>query len=256
MLVAMSSSPYRAQASAWARVARAAAAAHEPRVGASASRELFDAIEHAATEGRLDLRDLVDAYCAGTPELDVSDAWDEVVAYLDRITDVQALTLELELARVQRALPDWRRRLGLRIAAHDLALAAHRALGGQDARIEQTRVAVADMLEGARAADASDDQLDVFIRELRVEQCDLLSVITTAQWLAAERERLAQRRGMTLPDAPWATTAEIADDRSAPLDVVTALVDDALQHGLLAAHDRGVVVTPAGRQHALQAAAS
>jgi hypothetical protein len=140
-----------------ARRARATAAADQPGAGAAANRELFDAIEYAATEGRLDLRDLVDAYTAGAPYLDCSDAWDAVVDYLERISNVQASGIWQAHARVERALPDWRRRLALRIAAHDLALAAHRALGGQDERIEQTRLAVADVLDGARAADAGDD---------------------------------------------------------------------------------------------------
>jgi hypothetical protein len=177
------------------------------------------------------------------------------VDYLERISNVQANAIWQAHARVQRALPDWRRRLALRIAAHDLALAAHRALGGQDERIEQTRLAVADALDGARAADASEDELDAFIKQLRAEQCDLVSVIAAAAWLAAERARLAQKRAITLPAAPWATTAEIADDRAAPLELVTPLVDDALDRGLLALHARGVVVTSAGNEHLLRAAA-
>jgi hypothetical protein len=95
--------------------------------------------------------------------------------------------------RASNALPDWRRRLGLQIAAHDLALAAQRALGDQDDRIEQTRLAVADVLDGARAPDASEDELDAFIHQLRIDQCVLVSLITAAAWLAAERARLAQR---------------------------------------------------------------
>ncbi|MCA1678108.1 MAG: hypothetical protein LC790_06655 [Actinobacteria bacterium] len=123
----MSSGEHRSQARAWARVARATAAAEQPGAGAAANRELFDAIEHAATDGRLDLRDLVDAYTAGVPHLDFSDAWDAVVDYLERISSVQASGIWQAHARVERALPDWRRRLGLRIAAHDLALAARSA---------------------------------------------------------------------------------------------------------------------------------
>jgi hypothetical protein len=63
---------HRSQARAWARVARAAAHAHDvEHRGAAANRELFDALEFAATEARLDLRDLVDAYAAGARELEV-----------------------------------------------------------------------------------------------------------------------------------------------------------------------------------------
>jgi len=135
----MSFPDHRSQARGWARVASAAAAAHQPRAPIEANRELFEAIECAATQGRLDLRDLVDAYSAGAPELELSDAWDTVVDYLERIWDVHEHAIWRAHTRVQRALPDWRRRLGLRIAAHDLALAAHRALGEQDERIQQTR---------------------------------------------------------------------------------------------------------------------
>jgi hypothetical protein len=117
---------------------------------------------------------------AGAPELGFSDAWECVENYLERISSVQASGIGGAHAGVERALPDWRRRLGLRIAAHDLALAAHRALGDQQDRIEQTRLAVADVLDGARAADASEDELDAFIQWLGVEQCDLFGVIAAA----------------------------------------------------------------------------
>lgn len=55
------------------------AAAHAPASrGVEANRELFDALEFAATVARLDLRELVDAYLAGVPQLDFDDAWTEV----------------------------------------------------------------------------------------------------------------------------------------------------------------------------------
>jgi hypothetical protein len=101
----------------------------------------------------------------------------------------------------------------------------------------------------ARAVDASEDELDAFVRQLRIDHCDLTSVITSAAWLAVERARLAQLRSLVLPAPSWATTAEIADDRGAPLDHVTPLVDGALERGLLVPHARGVVVTQAGHQH-------
>ena len=85
----MNSPVHRTQALAWARLARAAAAAEQPGAPVEANRELFDAIEYAATEGRLDLRDLVDAYSAGAAELELSDAWDAVEDYLERVTNVQ-----------------------------------------------------------------------------------------------------------------------------------------------------------------------
>lgn len=116
-------------------------------------------------------------------------------------------------------------------------------------------VAVADVLDGARAADASEEELDAFIQQLRVEQCDFVSVITAAAWLAAERARLAHQRGLTLPTPAWATTEEIADDRGAPLSIVAELVQDALSRGLLARQERGVVVTPAGHEYAVRGAA-
>jgi hypothetical protein len=247
----VSDADHRSQARAWARVARAAAHAHDSEhSGAAANRELFDALQFAATDARLDLRDLVDAYAAGAGELDVSDVFDAVEAYLQRIADVQQLSLSVAFERAQRALPDWRRQLALRIAAHDGALAAHRALGGQEDRIEHARRTVADVLDGARAADASEEEIDAFIAQLRVEQCDLVSVLTAAAWLAAERARLADQRGIALPGLAWATAQEIAEDRGAPCALVEQLVDDALGRGLLtAATARRVIVTPAGREY-------
>ena len=51
----------------------------------AANRELFDALEFAATEGRLALDELVDAYMAGAPDLGLSEAWEDVEAYLQRM---------------------------------------------------------------------------------------------------------------------------------------------------------------------------
>jgi hypothetical protein len=187
---------------------------------------------------------------AGARELDLSDAFNDVEGYLQRIADVQQLTVSTSFARAERALPDWRRQLALRIAAHDGALSAHRALGGQEERIDQARLAVAEVLDGAGGADANDEEIDAFIHQLRIEQCDLVSVLSTAAWLTAERARLAHQRAITLPGLAWATAQEIADDRSVPLDIVEGLVDDALDRGLLAAPTpRGLVMTAAGREH-------
>ena len=130
------------QARGWARVARASARVHNGRPEPGVNAALFDAIEYAATKARLGLRDLVDAYIAGAPQLDLHEAWDDVEEYLERIARMHEGTLGRELAGIARALPDWRRQLALRIAAHDLALAAHRALGDQDERIDLTRRAV------------------------------------------------------------------------------------------------------------------
>jgi len=241
------------QARGWARVARAAAMAHGPSKSSAASGELFDAIDYAAVDARMELADVVDAYLAGVPELDVVEAYEAVEEYLERIASVQSLELSIAFARVERALPDWRRRLELRIAAHDLALGAQRALGGQDELIEKTRAAVAEVLDGARAAHASEDELDAFIQRLRIQQCDIVSVVAAAAATAAERARLAARRGLTLPDRPWATSAEIAHDRGVPADVATKLVDRALNDGLLAAvADRGVAVTPTGSTYIVE----
>ena len=232
----MSASENNYQARAWARLARASAraCARDGVAGPDANRELFDALEYAATEGRLDLRELVDAYLAGAPQLDASEAWDAVESYLDRIAGVHALRLETAFAQAQRALPDWRDRLRLRVAAHDLALAAQRMLGGQADRIEQTRLAVVDVLDGAGAAGVSQEQLDEFVRELRVEQCDLVSVIAGAAWVAAQRARGAERLDMTLPGPAWATTEEIAQHRGFQLRFAVgkdAVIDSSLLVG-------------------------
>ena len=237
----------RLNARGWACVARAAARADAPASrGADANRELFNAIEFAATVARLDLRELVDAYLAGVPQLDVHEAWAEIEGYLERVADVQGL----ELHRVV-ALPEWRERLAVRIAAHDLALAAHRMLGDQGEQIERARLAVVEVLDGAAAAGASQDELDTFMRQLRTEQCDVVSVVAAAAWVGTERARAF---GKALPAPAWATPDEIARDRGAPGDVVQARVDDALARGLLRSEPRGLTVTPAGHDHIAQAA--
>ena len=160
-----------------------------------------------------------------------------------------------KLARIDPALPDWRRRLAMRIAIHDLELAAHRAFGSQDERIDRTRRAVQEDLDGARAADATEDQLDACIAELRIEQCDLAAVVITAMWIAAERARLAQRRATPLPRPAWATVQEIADDRGVSVDIVATHTDEAVRRGLLEHHDaRDVTLTAAGHEHAERAA--
>jgi len=55
------------QARGWARVARASARVHSDGPAPGVNAVLFDAIEYAATEARLGMRDLVDAYIAGAP---------------------------------------------------------------------------------------------------------------------------------------------------------------------------------------------
>ena len=90
------------------------------------------------------------------------------------------------------------------------------------------------------------------MRQLRTEQCDLVSVVAAAAWVCGERTRA---HPVGLPAPAWATTEEIARDRGAPLDVVDVLVAEALQRGLLASQPgRGVTVTAAG--HAYNAKAT
>ncbi|MEJ7785995.1 MAG: hypothetical protein WKF96_14410 [Solirubrobacteraceae bacterium] len=89
------------------------------------------------------------------------------------------------------------------------------------------------------------------MRQLRTDQCDVVSVVAAASWVAGERRR---RFGSALPQPAWATVDEIAADRGAPLDVVQARVDDALQCGLLQTCGRGLVVTPDGERHTERAA--
>ena len=240
------------QARAWARVARARAHVNST-VGAGANRELFDALQFAATEARLTRDELVDAYMAGARGLDLSEACEDVEDYLQRIAAAHEHDLDSAFARIGGALPDWRRRLGLRIAAHDLAIAAHQAFGGQEERVELARRAVADVLEAARAADASEDELDAFIAQLRIEQCDLLAAIAATASIAADRARLAASRSVALPTPAWATPSEIAEHRGVPIDVVEPLLEDALLLGLLLGYDRGVAVTAAGQDYLAQA---
>jgi hypothetical protein len=128
-------------------------------------------------------------------------------------------------------------------------IASNKLRGCDDDRL----LAVVDVLEGARAADASEDELDAFIARLRVEQCDLVAVIAAAAWIAAERARLATSRSIALPASAWATPSEVAEHRGVPVDVVKPLFEDALQRGLLLGHDRGIAVTAAGHDHLAQA---
>ena len=243
------------QARGWARVARASARVHNGPYDPGVNAALFDALEYAATQARLGIRDLVDAYLAGAPELDVHEAWEDVEDYLQRIADVHARNIASEYARVDRALPDWRRRLAIRIAAHDLALATHRAIGAQDERIDATRRAVVEVLDGAQAAGATEEELNSYIAELRVAQCDLAAVVITAAWIAAERALLAQRRATPLPRSAWATVREIADDRGVSVDVVATLIDEGVRRGLLAHDDAdGVTRTGAGHKYAERSA--
>ncbi|MEA2189217.1 MAG: hypothetical protein QOK16_4228 [Solirubrobacteraceae bacterium] len=139
------------RARACARVARTRARV-DNFAGAAANRELSDALEFAATEARLALDELVDAYMAGAPDLELSEAWEDVEDYLQRIAAAHEHHLDCAFARIERASPDWRRRPGLRIAAHDLALAAHQVLGDLDERIDLARRSVVEILDGARAA--------------------------------------------------------------------------------------------------------
>ena len=180
--------------------------------GAEANRELFDALED----------------------------------YLERIADLQGMQLHRVVA-----LPEWRERVTVRIAAHDLALAAQRMLGDQDEQIERARLAVVEVLDAAAAAGAGQDELDAFVRQLRSDQCDIVSVIAAAAWVSGERRRAF---GSALPEPAWATVHEIARDRGAPVEIVQPHVDDALARGLLQAGARGVTVTSAGQQHTQRAA--
>jgi hypothetical protein len=57
-----------------------------------------------------------------------------------------------------------------------------------------------------------------------------------------------------LPAPAWATIEEITRPRGAPIDVVEALVSEALPRGLLAPEPgRGVTVTAAGHAYNAQA---
>ncbi len=206
------------QARGWARVARASARVHNDPYDPGVNAALFDAIEYAATQARLGTRDLVDAYLAGAPQLDVHEAWENVevsAAHRRRTRSEHRQRVRARRPRVARLAP----RLAMRIAAHDLALTTHRAIGAQDERIDVARRAVVEVLDGAQAAGATEEELDSYIAELRVAQCDLAAVIITAAWIAAERAVLAQRRATPLPRSAWATVPEIAADRGVSVDV-------------------------------------
>ena len=183
----------------WARVARASADVYNATPAAGANAALFDAIEYAATEARLGMSDLVDAYIAGAPQLDMHEAWDDVEVYLGQIARMHEGTLGRELARIDRAPPatsagDWR--CGS-LCTTSRSPRTARSAATTSASI-RTRRAVQEVLDGARAAHATEDELDAYIAELRIQQCDVPAVIITAAWIATERARLAQRRATPL----------------------------------------------------------
>jgi hypothetical protein len=94
------------QARGWARVGQASSRVYGDSPGPGSNAQLFDAIAYAATQARLDIGELVDAYLVGAPQLDIHEAWDNVEDYLQPIADVDAHAIAAALARVERALRD------------------------------------------------------------------------------------------------------------------------------------------------------
>jgi hypothetical protein len=131
-----------------ARVARAAArvAGCDDDPEREAQRELRDAVAFAATEARLDLRELIDAYGEGAPQVAFNDAWDAVEDCMDEVAFLSWDRVGAACQDTARVLPDWRGRLRLAIAAHNLALVAYRARGVQYDRVEQMRLQLAAVL--------------------------------------------------------------------------------------------------------------
>ena len=60
------------------------------------------------------------------PNSSLSEAWEEIEEKLSHIAEIHELDLKQTFDDLAHALPDWRRRLALRVAAHDLALAGQR----------------------------------------------------------------------------------------------------------------------------------
>ena len=56
---------------------------------------------------------MLDAYLAGAPQLDVSEAWEQLQEYLEWAARDDAADLHETLGDVYDASPDWRRRLGV-----------------------------------------------------------------------------------------------------------------------------------------------
>lgn len=61
---------------------------------------LFDAIEYAATEARLGMGDLIDAYLAGRATARLHEVWDEVEDHLERIAGLHARSIGSEFVRI------------------------------------------------------------------------------------------------------------------------------------------------------------
>lgn len=144
-----------------ARVARAAArvAGCDDDPEREAQRELYDAVAFAATEARLDLRELIDAYGQGVPEVTFSDAWDAVEDCMDEVAFLSWYRVAAACQDAARVAPDWRGRLRLAIAAHNLALVVYRARGLHYDRVEQMRLQLAAVLTETTAAGVDREDL-------------------------------------------------------------------------------------------------
>lgn len=243
------------QAGPWARLASAAyeaeyRRAHRPGCSPQLERELQAAVAAAATHARMGWREMLGAYLAGAPGLDVSEARERLEDYLEVAARNDVIDVNQHHRDAPHTLPDWPRRLARLVAEHDQALAAHGPEGAED-----ERRAVASFLDAAAAAGVSQQLLDLCLRWQRIADCDLRSVLAAAAAIADERARLAVRRGQTLPDEPWATDDEIARHRGVARDVARELVDHAVSRGLLQrVPDRGVTITVAGRAYISPAA--
>ncbi len=216
---------------AWARVARAAAAAYSDPAGGH-NAHLREAVGHAVTEARLGLGDVAAALKAGYPALEDDEAVREAEALLDGVALAsQPASVEGRLDAL--LLADWRGHLRARIALHDLTQAGHRLAGGQEAAMERARYEVLQVIDTARAAGIPEATIDAEIAALRAETCDLEAVMAAAAYLCAERARMAGGRGMTLPTPAWTSIDEIARERGTTNSVVTPVLARAEDLGLI-----------------------
>jgi hypothetical protein len=232
-----------------ARVARAAArvAGCDDDPEREAQRELYDAVAFAATEARLDLRELIDAYGQGVPEVAFSDAWDAVEDCMDEVAFLSWYRVAAACQDAARVAPDWRGRLRLAIVAHNLALVVYRARGFHYDRVEQMRLQLAAVLTETTAAGVDREDLLKTICVLQTQECTVLHVLAAAAWFGALR---VSRRRNPFGRRWWATPLEIARDRVVPLPVVRALIDDAHRRGFVSTGRHGrVSVTPAGHAY-------
>lgn len=126
----------------------------------------------------------------------------------------------------------WRRRLRARVSRHDLAQAIERFAVDADValRTENARGAVLEAIDEARAAGASDAEIDAELAAYRVEEFDLEAFIADVTMIVRSRELRHSAFGRG-----WATLSEVARRAGVDKTLARDRYTEALRLGLV--HD-------------------